>query len=90
MPNNRLKIVLFGSGIIVLILVVLSIFCVIPITKNCSKTSVSGKLVFWGIDDISAYQTAIDNYSKLYNRKVQIQYEKKSEADFENEFSMFK
>ena len=86
MPNNRLKIVLFGSGIIVLILVVLSIFCVIPITKNCSKTSVSGKLVFWGIDDISAYQTAIDNYSKLYNRKVQIQYEKKSEADFENEF----
>jgi len=86
MYNNRLKIVLFGAGVIVLILVVLSVFCVIPITKNCSKTSVSGKLIFWGVDDVSAYQTVIDNYSKLYNRKVQIQYQQIPEADFENTF----
>ncbi len=86
MYNNRSKIVLFGVGIIVLILVVLSIFCVIPITKNCSKTSVSGKLVFWGVDNVSAFQATIDNYSKLYDRKVQIQYQQIPEADFENEF----
>ncbi|MCR4275298.1 MAG: extracellular solute-binding protein [Candidatus Wolfebacteria bacterium] len=86
MYNNRLKIVLFGAGVIALILVVLSVFCVIPITKNCSKTSVSGKLIFWGVDDVSAYQTVIDNYSKFYNRKVQIQYQQIPEADFENTF----
>jgi len=85
MLNSRLKIVLFGAGIIALILIILSIFCVIPITKNCSKTSVSGKLIFWGVDNISAYQATIDNYSKLYDRKVQIQYHQIPEANFENE-----
>lgn len=77
---------MFGAGVIILILVALSIFCVIPITKNCSKTSVSGKLIFWGVDNNSAFQTVIDNYSKLYNRKVQIQYQQIPEADFENTF----
>ncbi len=85
MLNSRLKIALFGGGILVLIFAVLSVFCVIPITKNCSKTSVSGKLVFWGVDNVSAYQATIDNYSKLYDRKVQIQYRQISETDFENE-----
>ena len=85
MLNSRLKIVLFGAGIIALILIILSIFCVIPITKNCSKTSVSGKLIFWGVDNISAYRATIDNYSKLYDRKVQIQYHQIPEANFENE-----
>ncbi len=46
----------------------------------------SGKLVFWGVDNVSAFQATIDNYSKLYDRKVQIQYQQIPEADFENEF----